>query len=153
MILRTFMTLAILLCGTRIAWATGNLECEADDRMMEFFASSSVSYGETKPITNFKARLQFKRKDMPETARILELDGSHLVHHWIDDRDVKLLFHREKIEDMSVEVTLRVETRRKPGDELRGTGHYEMTLSFPAREGGSQPRIVKHRGQVRCSVG
>lgn len=133
---------------TTIARATGTLDCQAKDKVVEFSALSAAPYGQGRPFLNFQAELNLLLKEAPDNLRHLRLDQTHLVHHWIDAREIKLMLYWESIERPHTSVEFIVETRRKPDGDA-GKGRYHLKLFTVTND---NSKLVERRGTVSCGV-
>ena len=140
---------AVCLFGSMtVARATGTLDCAAKDKVIDFAALSTVPYGQGGPFLNFQAELNLLLEEAPDDFRHLKLDRSHLVHHWIDAREIKLLLYWERIEGDHASVEFVVETRRRPDDDT-SRGRYRLKL-FTVMNDNS--KMIERRGAVSCGV-
>jgi len=148
MTLRAILAYSCLILSIGAARATGTLDCAAKDKVIEFAALSTVPYGHGSPFLNFQGELNLFLKEAPDDLRHLNLDQSHLIHHWIDARDIKLLLYWERIEGPHAHVELVVETKRKPDDDT-SRGSYHLKLFTVTND---NSKLIERRGTVSCGV-
>ncbi len=156
MIFRLVAALFILLCiSFQSAYATGGLVCEAHDKALKFRVSVDRSFSSSE-FFNFKAQIQVLLKNLPKDLKTIRLDKKQLVHHWLHEKEAKLLIRWDQPvagsfkEPGAGEWLLVIQAWRKQNDASTLTGSYELTmpsLSLNKEELGSSTVL---KGRVIC---
>jgi hypothetical protein len=148
-----FSALAFLALTTP-AFATASVHCEADDGSVNF--SFGMAYGRStgSPPNNFNGEIEIKLKGLPEHARKIALEHSHLTMNWYHDRDLKLAVQwtREGNEP-SAEVLLAVEARRGKSEDSAHKGRYVLTVTVPSTIAGGDGKPKTASGRATCTAG
>jgi hypothetical protein len=152
MVQRAILAYLILLGHMGAAQATGNLDCKIEDKSLNVAAEAVVTYGRGRSIVGFRTQADIRLKDMPDDMKNLTLGVEHLAHHWLRDRDAKLLLFWEQSAGSDASVEIIIETRRSNADDAQSSGTYQLTVSLPSN-GNSKPRILKANGRARCWLG
>jgi hypothetical protein len=157
--LKAFVRLGLLtfVCTVSIvsnAAASGSFNCEVEDKSLKFSAESMFSHGLGEQFLGFKGTLGALMKDAPKDFASIELDGTHLVHHWFHEKALKLHVYRERPgEGLHGYVELILETKQNPKDETDFAGTYELTVFDMPSEGSAEGRTLRAKGKISCSVG
>jgi hypothetical protein len=130
------------------------LECSIDDRSVKLAAQSSISDGLGQGFVGFTADAEVLMNGVPEDVHKLDLSGS-LVHHWIEEGDLRLRFYWERGGDkphISVELVLKT---AGDADGLELTGTYSLTIFTldPPAEAEGDGRTIATEGKAVCSLG
>lgn len=153
MVGRMLFALALTLASAGAAQATATLDCSAKDTAIDFSATAVVPHSRHAPIMQFQADLQVLLQDVPDTLKGLKLENMHLTHHWLHERDLKLLLFWEQEAAPSVAVKLVIDTRSDTSADIGSTGTYRLTVIIPDSTKPERERQVTAEGSVSCSVG
>lgn len=148
------LTFAWIATAMTSAHASGSFSCEADDKSLKFSAEAMFSHGLGEQFTNFKGTMSVLMKEAPEDFASVELDGSHLAHHWFYGKSLRLHVYRERPGDgLHGYMELVVETKQNPDDETDFSGTYELIVFRFQSEQDPDGQTLKANGKVSCSVG
>ena len=142
------LALTAITIGCEPAHASGGIGCEGADEALKFSVESGMTRGGGGGFFNFRAELDVLVPSTPEDFRKLQLDSADLMHHWVDDRELKLLLYRERTDGPFGWVRLLIETRRV--DEGAYAGSYRLTIGSMESEQASEPTMREARGEVTC---
>lgn len=118
------IALAAVIAAGMPAVASGGLGCDADDLSLKFSTEIAMTRG-SGGFFNVRAALDVAMEGVPDDLRKLTLDDA-LVHSWLDDDEVKLLFYVEREDGQFATVDFVVETSRVREGEYRGD--YILTI-------------------------
>ena len=145
-----FLTVAALLALSAQARASTGFSCRADDAAMKFVIEGAYGRSIGMGVGNFGGEVEIKLRAIPDDARKLKLEMSHLTQNWFLGRDLKLTVHWLKEGDgPSPEVVLIIETRRGKPEESPYRGTYVLKVFSPQSTDG-RPREAN--GRVDCSI-
>jgi hypothetical protein len=148
------LALSAVIASAGLAHATGSFACSAEDKFLTFSAEGVFSHGLGARISNFTAAVDVAAKAAPTGFRKVTFDASHLVHSWLQRRELKLLVYRDQEEgEPPGYVELTLETSRSPKDETDYRGRYELTIYHLPAEKAGEGKTTKARGRISCSVG
>src|SRR5262245_52823867 len=88
--MRTAIAVAILLTCAGQADASASLSCQANDPSVKFALEGAWGRSAGSGVGNFGGEIEIKLKAVPDHARKLKLETSHLTQNWYHDRDIKL---------------------------------------------------------------
>ena len=148
------LTLVCAAVGLNSAHASGSFLCEAADKSLKFSAEAGFSHGLGEQFTSFKGTLGTLMPEGPADLANVELDSTHLAHHWFHGKSLKLHIYREQ-EGAGKEgyVELIVDTKQNPDDETDFSGTYELIVYYMLTANASEGKTFKAKGTVSCSVG
>jgi hypothetical protein len=139
--------LAALLAFSGQAHASVGFSCQAQDAALKFLIEGAYGRSIGMGPGNFGGEVEVKLKGVPDDARKLKLEMSHLTQNWFQGRDLKLTVYWLKEGDgPSPEVVLIIETRRGKSEESPYRGTYVLKVSSPQSDG--RPREAS--GRVEC---
>lgn len=144
------LVLTAVTIGWEPAHASGGIGCAGADQALKFNVESGMTRGAGGGFFNFRAALDVLLPSTPEDFRKLQLDGADLMHHWVDDKELKLLLYRERTEGPFGWVRFLIESRRV--DEGAYAGSYVLTIGNVGSEQDSEPKMLEARGAVQCFV-
>lgn len=133
------------------AHATASLSCEVDDTSMALTISGVISRGLGARIMNFAAEGKLKAPGVADDLRALKYEQEHLVHTWLDGKDLKLLVYREREGNRHGYVQITIETKLKPKSDGEYRGRYVAEV-HDLPEGASEGKTTKLRGAITCSA-
>jgi hypothetical protein len=146
--MRVTIAAAILLACAGEAGASASLACTAKDPAAEFALEGAWGRSAGSGVANFGGEIEIKLKGVPDYARKLKIETSHLTQHWYQGRDIKLAVQwMREGNDPSAEVLLVIETQRGKAEESSYRGRYQLTVSMPDSD---KPRTAS--GRVSCSA-
>ena len=131
------------------ALASGGIWCNAEDKAVRLSVESGMTRSIGGGFFNFRAGLDIRLPGTPKDFRSLKLDENDLPHHWIDDKEIKLLLYRERSEEPFGWVHLVIDT--KAVDEGSYAGTYTLTLSN-LEPGQSEAKETTATGPIECSA-
>lgn len=146
---RIFGAIVSLALLSSAAFASGGLNCEADDETLKLTVDIGVSRGMGGAFFTTKASAEVKAEGTPGDLQKLNLDDA-LVHHWLDGQSLKLLFYRETAADRPhayAEITVEA----VPAEEGAYAGGYTLTL-FKAEAAEDEENPVRFNGKIGCFV-
>jgi hypothetical protein len=147
--MRPIPALTTLLALSVPAHASVGFQCDASDAAIKFMLGGAYGRSVGSGPGNFGGEAEIKLKGVPEAARKLKLDSSHLSQNWFHGRDLKLTVHWLKEGDgPSPEVVLIVETQRGKPEDSPYRGTYALKVFAPEFDG----KAREARGRVSCSV-
>lgn len=140
---------ALLLALSALpAAASGGFDCQASDGKVKLAIAGAVSHGMGGRPFNVEGTVEVLKAKVAEDFRKVAFTGGDLAQNWLDGRELRLLFYREREGDKphgSVEVTIRT----KAEDEIDFAGTY-MVEVYEA-DAGSDAKVTL-KGKVLCSV-
>lgn len=142
-----FLALALTLAFPATGSASGGFECTGDDKRVAFTLRGGLPHGLPGRPFQLEGTLSLKDAKVPKDLRETAWTGEHLVQNWLDGRDFRLNFYREREGEPFASVELIVTTRR--ADEGNYRGAYEVKL-FMADTG--EDGAVTLKGKVACSL-
>jgi hypothetical protein len=147
------LTLAgLTLAGVGPASASGGLWCSAEDSSVKFIVQAGLTRGSGAHF-NLRGELHVLLPTVPAGTRDLKLDGGDLIQRWLDNREAKLLFYRDRDEKPFGYFSLLVETKRGDADDEGSySGNYVLTITYMKSEQDSEATVVEARGDASCSA-
>lgn len=142
-----------LMAAVVPAAASGGLDCSIKDKSVDFTLSSGVTRGMGGPTFNLKADLKILKKGVVEDFRAMVLDDGNRPQYWLDDKELRLIFYREREGDKpfaSVELEIRAKSIGDDAGTYNGT--YKLTGDSLQGAGSAQPGRLMLKGKVSCSV-
>lgn len=142
----------LLAAAAAPAFASGGLDCSAEDRKVKLSVSSGVTRGMGGPTFNFHAELELRGKTFAEDLSKLSFDGGNRPQYWLDGKELRLLLYKEREADKpfgSVEVEIRT---RAAGDPDEGTykGSYSIAVYDGGEDGTGEDKTATFTGKVNC---
>lgn len=134
------------------AAASGGLDCSIEDKSVRFTLNSGVTRGMGSPTFNLKGKLEILEGVVAEDFRTIAFDGGDRPQYWLDDKDLRLLFYKERLGDKPFG-SVALEIRTKPvGEEGDGTyeGTYELQIYDASINDNGGDKAAK--GKVSCFV-
>lgn len=134
-------------CGA--AWASGGLDCTADDAKAAFTLHGGVTHGMGGPLFAFEGNLEIKDKAIAEDLRRTAFAREHVAQYWFDGDDLRLGLYREREAEKpfgSVELIVKTRTSDEEGST---SGAYEITV-FDGVVDGAGGKETKFSGEVEC---
>lgn len=143
-----------LLAATALpAAASGGLDCSIKDKSVQFTLNSGVTHGMGGPTFNLKAELKILRKGIVEDFRTVALDDGNRPQYWLDGKDLRLLFYREREGNGPfASVELEIRTKATGDDEGTYNGTYKLTGDGLLGTDSVQSERLELKGKVSCSV-
>jgi hypothetical protein len=142
------LVLIAITIGCEPAHASGGIGCEGADEALKFAGRERHDSRRRRRLLQLRAELDVRLPSTPGDFRKLPLDGADLMHHWVDDRELKLLLYRERTDGPFGWVRLLIETRRV--DEGAYAGSYLLTIGNMGSAQASEPTMREARGEATC---
>ena len=146
-----------LLCfafaGVVPAFATGTLDCVADDASAAIDVHGIVPYGMGAPLLQVEAEITAPLPGLSEDVGTTQFDAEHEVQYWLDDVSLNLLFYKERSGNGPFAATTLVikTTPGKAGEEGSYVGSYDIQGYEISADG--DPLVVHARGMIECFAG
>lgn len=142
-----------LMAAVMPAAASGGLDCSIKDKSVIFTLNSGVTHGMGSPTFNLKAELKLLKKGIVEDFRAVALDDGNRPQYWLDDKELRLIFYRER-EGNGPFASVELEIRAKAAGDDAGTynGTYKLTGDGVQGTDGAQSERLMLKGKVSCSV-
>jgi hypothetical protein len=142
----------LTLAGLAPAFGSGGLWCSGEDKAATFSLQGGLTRG-TGALFNFRGEVHVRLPDAPANLRDFKVEGKHLIQHWLDERELKLLLTRDRSGALWGSVTLLVQTKRTDADDEGSyTGDYVLTVSFMKSAKDSEATKLEARGTAACSA-
>jgi hypothetical protein len=142
----------LLAAAASPAFASGGLDCSAEDKRVKLSVNSGVTHGMGGPTFNFHAELELYAKTVAEDLRRLSFDDRNRPQYWLDGKELRLLLYKEREADKpfgSVEVEIRTRAAGEP-DEGTYKGSYKVAVYDGGEDGTGEGKIATFAGKVEC---
>lgn len=144
------VALIAVLAHLTPASATATLVCDVEDKSISFSIQAALGGPRRGTVANFTGKLDVKLRTVPADLRSLELVRDDLQQSWLDGKQLRLEFYRERTEAPGAFVLLVIDTRKISENRYRGRYTLETDVAGPGNAFGSTPRRVQ--GNASCSV-
>jgi hypothetical protein len=146
-----FLILAVLACQP--AFASGGLNCSADEDGVKFEIGGGVTHGMGGPLFSFEGQLAIADNALAADLGRTTFGREHVAQYWLDGDELRLLLYREREGDKPHGyVELTIETEARGGDDGEGMydGRYALSVFDITQENGGEGVTVTREGEVEC---
>ena len=146
--------LCFAFAGVMPAFATGTLDCVADDASAAIDVHGIVPDGMGAPLMQVEAEITAELLGVATDLGTTRFEREHQVQYWLDDVSLNVLLYKERVGDGQFgSTTLVIKTARSDADE-EGTyaGTYDIE-GYEVPAGGGDSIVVHKTGAIDCFAG